>query len=80
MTARHDPTAAPRGFSQREAARYLGVSVRWFRQHVHIEPVPVGAGRTGAAPSGTGRHGGTRRLVPSVVPSNSFALQKKGGA
>jgi hypothetical protein len=29
-----------RGLSQQEAARYLGVSVRWFRDHVHVEPVP----------------------------------------
>lgn len=29
-------------FNQVEAARYLGVSVRWFRDHVHIEPIPVG--------------------------------------
>lgn len=29
-------------FSQVEAARYLGVSVRWFRAHVHVEPIPVG--------------------------------------
>ena len=37
-----------RGFSQREAAKYLGVSVRYFRAHVEIEPIPVGPGRTGA--------------------------------
>jgi hypothetical protein len=29
-----------RGLSQVEAAKYLGVSVRWFRDHVHVEPVP----------------------------------------
>ena len=31
-----------RGFSQVEAAKYLGVSTRWFRDHVNIEPVPFG--------------------------------------
>lgn len=29
-------------FSQVEAARYLGVSVRWFRNNVHVEPIAIG--------------------------------------
>lgn len=29
-------------YSQVDAARYLGVSVRWFRDNVHVEPIPVG--------------------------------------
>lgn len=28
--------------SQVEAARYLGVSVRWFRDNVHVQPIAVG--------------------------------------
>lgn len=29
-------------FSQKDAAHYLGLSVRYFRDHVHVEPIPVG--------------------------------------
>lgn len=29
-------------FSQVAAAKYLGVSVRWFRANVSVEPIPVG--------------------------------------
>lgn len=39
---RSSPTGHQRGLSQVEASRYLGVSVRWFREHVNIEPVPFG--------------------------------------
>lgn len=42
--------SAQRGFSQKEAARYVGVSVRYFRDHVHVEPVPVGDVRPGVRP------------------------------
>lgn len=41
---------AKRGFSQKEAARYLGVSVRYFRKNVHVEPVPVGPVTPGVRP------------------------------
>jgi hypothetical protein len=39
-----------RGFTQRSAAQYLGVSVRYFRDHIHVEPVPVGEVRPGVKP------------------------------
>lgn len=39
-----------RGFTQKEAARYMGVSVRYFREHVHVEPVPVGPVTPGVRP------------------------------
>lgn len=29
-------------FSQVQAARYMGVSVRWFRDNVHVQPIAVG--------------------------------------
>lgn len=41
---------AQRGFSQVEAAKYMGVSVRWFRDNVHLEPVPYGDRPLGARP------------------------------
>lgn len=31
-----------RALSQTDAAKYLGVSVRWFRDHAEIEPIPFG--------------------------------------
>ena len=33
-------TVAPAYLRQIEAAKYLGVSVRYFRDHVTVEPVP----------------------------------------
>lgn len=41
---------AKRGFSQKDAASYMGVSVRWFRDNVHVEPVPAGPVRPGVRP------------------------------
>lgn len=40
----------PRGLTQREAAAYMGVSVRWFRDHVHVEARPVGRAVPGKRP------------------------------
>jgi hypothetical protein len=39
-----------RAFTQRAAAAYLGVSVRYFRDNVHVEPVPVGPVKPGVRP------------------------------
>lgn len=35
-------TLQPRGLTQRAAAKYMGVSVSYFREHVHVEPKPIG--------------------------------------
>lgn len=35
---------APAYFTQAEAAMYLGVSPRYFRDHVHVSPVPFPGG------------------------------------
>jgi hypothetical protein len=43
-------TLQPRGLTQRAAALYLGVSVRWFRDNVHVEAKPVGRPVPGAKP------------------------------
>lgn len=43
-------TVQPRGLSQRDAARYLGVSTRWFRDHVDVEAKPVGHPEPGKKP------------------------------
>lgn len=40
----------PRGLTQRAAAEYVGVSVRWFRDHVHVEAKPVGRLAPGKKP------------------------------
>jgi len=40
----------PRGLTQRAAARYLGVSVTYFRMHVHVEAKPVGRPEPGRKP------------------------------
>ncbi len=40
----------PRGLTQRAAADYLGVSARWFRDHVHVEAKPVDLPRPGTKP------------------------------
>lgn len=52
MTAalRLEPVSTPAYLSQVEAARYLGVSVRWFRDNVTVEAVPVGLPRPGKRP------------------------------
>jgi hypothetical protein len=40
----------PRGLSQKNAAAYLGVSPRWFRDNVHVNARPVGETRPGRKP------------------------------
>jgi hypothetical protein len=36
--------------TQVQAAAYLGVSVRWFRDNVDVQPVPMGLPRPGKRP------------------------------
>lgn len=53
MTAAALPVArgpAPAYLRQWEAARYLGVSVRWFRDHVTVAAVPIGRPVPGKKP------------------------------
>jgi hypothetical protein len=40
----------PQYMSQVQAAAYLGVSVRWFRDNVDVQPVPFGRPRPGKKP------------------------------
>jgi hypothetical protein len=45
------PSSPPPAYlRQWEAARYLGVSVRWFRDHVHVEALPIGKPAPGRKP------------------------------
>ncbi len=39
-----------RGLTQKEAAEHVGVSVRWFRDNVHVEPRAVGPVQPGRRP------------------------------
>lgn len=52
MTAALRPESTPMAayLTQVGAAAYLGVSVRWFRDNVTVEAVPVGRPRPGKRP------------------------------
>jgi hypothetical protein len=74
---RPDPVVRPAFLRQHEAAAYLGVSVRWFRDNVDVAPVTLGRTKPGRKP--LLRYAVTD-LDAWVVRCASFRLTRKKAA